>query len=278
MNDDAKGPDCFGGEDGLHSPAAAKLLAESALKVHPEGSALNPDVLEHEKASKAIEALRVQERAGFGVGRTGGATIAVSLDGLRHLLAENERMTRQVTELFEAASETRNNSLYRRVRAFHIKFGHPVRHTPTVPTDDEVRFRMSLILEEFRELFEACLDGSKLMTLKQSWECIRDAINGAYPYQRAEVRVLFEDFYDALLDLAYVIEGTHSVAGTMAEPGIAEVQRANMDKDPVYVAEKDATHARPDPRAKPRKPEGWTPPNIRAVLIAQGWTPPREAP
>ena len=77
-----------------------------------------------------------------------------------------------------------------------------------------------------------------------------------------------------------------------------------MAKDPVYVATKDAYHtlsagelpeelpdgARhafatrsgygpievptapvPDPKAKPKKPPGWTPPDVKKVLRAQGW-------
>lgn len=222
-------------------------------------------------AAKAIEAVREDERVGRGMMGACSSTLAVSHDGLRHLLAENERLTKQVTELQAAATKQKDGSLYRMVRRFHEKFGHPVRHTPTEPTEEELRFRLSLVTEEYFELLSAALNIPESAT-----HVIVDEMKATL--RRASIRFDFEAFYDALLDLAYVIEGTHAVCGTKAEPGLSEVQRANMSKDPVYVAEKDATHARPDPKAKPRKPEGWVPPDIRAVLVAQGWTPPKEEP
>lgn len=186
----------------------------------------------------------------------------------------------QVTSLQEAATNKTNASLYRVVRAFHVKFGHPVAHSPIVPDDEQMRFRAKLIGEEFLELLDGVFNWRGSMMRERLHSALRDAL------REAPVEVNLEELYDAMIDLAWVIEGTHAVCGTMAEPGIAEVARANTAKDPVYVAHKDAylgggepterdarLFGTPDPKAKPKKPAGWTPPDIRGVLVKLGWKP-----
>ncbi len=215
------------------------------------------------------------------------ASVSIDEGDLKRLLADRDEARAHVTALQAEATKARDRQLSIRVREFHAKFGHPVRTTPAVPRDEEVRFRLSLIAEEFIELLEACVDTSS--PERSKWEqlgqaasvAIREVINGA------PLAVDLPEAYDALLDIAYVVEGTHAVFGTTAEPGFAEVQRANMSKDPVYVRVKDCSHAgrsigagggdedaeEPDPKAKPRKPADWTPPDVRAVLVKQGWRP-----
>lgn len=188
--------------------------------------------------------------------------VMVNAGELRELLNENARLSKQVDEL--QASQTRlvENRLARQVRAFHAKFGHPIRTTPAVPSDEEVRFRLRLIGEEFVELLDACFDQGQPGSAGEVWRKLVETM---------KLDVKLPDVYDALLDLAYVIEGTHCAFGTNSELGMLEVQRANMAKDPVYVAAKDATHRAPDPMKKPTKPSDWKPPDMVAVLEAQGW-------
>lgn len=186
---------------------------------------------------------------------------------------ELEAAQRHVTDLQADATARQEASVYRTVRYFHAKFGHPVEHTPRVPEDDMVRFRMKLIAEEFRELFEATFDtptGHLAQELVGAWGKIEGAINGQYPYERAAVKVNFPEFVDALVDLGYVCEGTTAVCGVMLAPCHALVHGANMAKNAVQVAEKDEHH-KLGTRIKPMKPEGWKPPDIRGELIRQGW-------
>lgn len=75
--------------------------------------------------------------------------------------------------------------------------------------------------------------------------------------------------FDALLDLVYVAHGTAHLLGYPWPAGWAEVQRANMAKERASSAD--------DPRSKRGheldvvKPEGWTPPDIEAVLRLHGF-------
>lgn len=213
------------------------------------------------------------------------ALITVNASEHAALIAERDALRVQVTELQAAMTKMADRTLARRVRAFHQKFGHPVRWTPTVPPDAEVRFRLALILEEFEELLLSTLADPE----DHEWgdfDGIHEAVEAATAELRelirlAPVGVDLPEAYDALLDLGWVVEGTHAVIGTNADPGFEEVGRANMDKDPVYVALKDGFHGsnveerseRPDPTQKPRKPPGWRGPDIVGVLRAQGWRP-----
>lgn len=188
----------------------------------------------------------------------------------------------RVDELLRAASQREEASLARRVRAFHFKFGHPVRWTPAVPADEEARFRAALIAEEFLEFCAAVFETAGSRHARDAAQLVHEMV------KLAPIRVDLPEAYDALLDLAYVVEGTHAVFGTNAAPGLDEVHRANMTKDPVYVAHKDAFVAGQepvsgdalaraagllDPTQKPQKPVDWRGPDVVGVLRAQGWTP-----
>ncbi len=180
---------------------------------------------------------------------------------LADILNERSHLRKQVTELQAELGAKTEKSLYRTVGRFHQKFGHPVEHTPHVPEDAQVRFRLKLIAEEFIELLEACDIAQGITELR---ELVVKMIEGP-------VDVDLPEFVDAMGDLDWVVEGTRLVFGVLGEPVLREIERANMEKDPVYVATKDEHHRTPDPKAKPTKPAGWTPPNIAAVLERLGW-------
>lgn len=216
---------------------------------------------------------------------------------ITQLVSENRALRRQVDELQARMTAMVEGSRERTVRAFHVRFGHPVAHTPAVPTKEQVQFRLKLIAEEFFELLAACevwplasLDGGEEI---RAYEMVKDAIVGDF-----SGHVDLPELIDAMADLDYVVEGTRAVFGVLGEPIHAAVHAANMVKEPVYVAVKDAFAERdgtelppgarhavllrhgespvevPDPTAKPLKPDGWAPPNVERLLEDQGWKRP----
>lgn len=188
-------------------------------------------------------------------------TISISRDELNEILTENVRLRAQVQELHEHSTAMVNAQLSRQVRAFHEKYSHPTRSTPCVPTMKEVQFRLNLISEEFFELLAAC-------EIWPQWDGDED--DSGDPVHASEIIkaaimndfagcVDLPEFIDALADLSYVIEGTAAAMGVNMAPVLAEVQRANMSKEPNGSD------------AKPVKLPDWTPPDIAGVLVRQGW-------
>ncbi len=186
---------------------------------------------------------------------------------------EAERLQRQVTELQASMSTMVNNTLARRVRAFMVAIKHPVLHTPQVPPEDRVRLRLRLIAEEFIELLDASFagEGSFADRLGEDLKLVID---------RGHVKVNLVEFADALADIDYVVEGARAEFGINGGPVADEVHRSNMAKfwpcDVCGVAPclgckggKPTMVVRED--GKVLKPAGWTPPDIVAVLQAQGW-------
>jgi predicted HAD superfamily Cof-like phosphohydrolase len=180
--------------------------------------------------------------------------------GLGALLDENAQLRAQVTALQAHSAAMVSMQLSQQVRAFHAKYRHPTRSIPCVPEMKEVQFRLNLIAEEFFELLAACeiwphLDkGQHHPGEIHASEIIKNAIRDDFAGT-----VDLPEFVDALADLSYVIEGTAAAMGVNMTPVLAEVQRANMSKEPN------------GPDAKPVKLPDWTPPDIARVLIQQGW-------
>lgn len=150
--------------------------------------------------------------------------------------------------------EERERGLPDRVRAFHHRFGHPVRHVPKVPSEEEVRFRMALLIEEFVELLASVFGGGIDPERREEMDRALRAL------ENLPIRANLPELADALADLDYVIEGTRAVFGIDGEPIAAAVHAANMAKEP-------------NGSDKPTKPTGWKPPDIGALLIEQGWEP-----
>lgn len=116
------------------------------------------------------------------------------------------------------------------VRAFHEACNVPVLSEPTLP-EDRIALRLDILEEEVRE-FRAAIEA-------------RDIVQTA----------------DALADIIYVAAGTALEFGIPLEKVWAEVQRSNMAK---RCPETGKVLHRED--GKVLKPEGWTPPNIAAIL------------
>jgi predicted HAD superfamily Cof-like phosphohydrolase len=143
------------------------------------------------------------------------------------------------------------------VSEFHRAFDQPVLDTPTVPPDERVRLRLRLVLEEAFELIEACGGLRSPLSLKQ----LRDDV--FVLITRCGVKVDLVAAADALADLDYVVEGTRLEFGIDGAPIAAEVHRSNMAK--VWP---DGSVKKNDD-GKVLKPDGWTPPDIRAELVKQ---------
>jgi len=101
------------------------------------------------------------------------------------------------------------------VAEFHKTFRHPILETPTIPSADRCRLRVSLLAEELRELEEAIEN--------------RDMVEIA----------------DALCDLQYVLSGAVLEFGLKDKFSdlFDEVQRSNMSKACKTEEEARATQA-----------------------------------
>jgi len=146
-------------------------------------------------------------------------------------------------------------NLREQVHEFHVAMGAPNGTTPSVPPDERVWLRLSLISEEFFELLEAA--GISPSTTDGMQALLRMAA----PYG---LSVDLPTFVDAMADLDYVVEGTRLEFGVDGAPIAAAVHAANMAKAGGPVRED----------GKRLKPPGWTPPDIEGELRKQGWTEP----
>lgn len=123
----------------------------------------------------------------------------------------------------------RRQSLRAMVREFFATFSVDMPESPAFPSQEVVAFRCGMIWEEYQELVTAIGN--------------RDLVGVA----------------DAVADILYTTEGLALAFGIDTGPVLAEVHRSNLAKLGGPVRED----------GKILKPEGWTPPNIEAVLMAQ---------
>jgi predicted HAD superfamily Cof-like phosphohydrolase len=170
-------------------------------------------------------------------------------------------VTDREQELLEAntrfAEERRGVDLHGMVRQFHRAGGYPVRHSPVVPNDDELRFRFRLIAEEFFEQFDACFQGAlQRQLVADAKDKIRQVLDIG-PVGAVDLAVLV----DAWADLKYVVVGSEVTFGVDGNAVFRVVQEANMRKF--------GPGAYRDANDKAQKPPGWTPPDIEGELERQ---------
>jgi predicted HAD superfamily Cof-like phosphohydrolase len=134
-----------------------------------------------------------------------------------------------------ACIASKRKTMLGRVREFHKRFDcYTASDGVSLPPEDVMELRRSLIAEEFWELMDAMG---------------RDDL---------------VDVADAIVDLHYVLSGTSLVYGLPEDAVFDEVHRSNMSK-----AEPDGTvHRRAD--GKILKAARWTPPDIAGVLARHG--------
>jgi len=99
------------------------------------------------------------------------------------------------------------------VAEFHRTFKHPVLESPTIPSEDRCKLRVSLIAEELKELEEAIEDNDMV------------------------------EIADALCDIQYVLSGAvlEFGLGDKFRALFDEVQRSNMSKTCQSMEEAEAT-------------------------------------
>ena len=131
------------------------------------------------------------------------------------------------------------------VATFHVVTETPIGEIPAWPSDARIELRVDLIKEEvIHELLPAI---SRL-----------DLVETA----------------DAIVDSIYVLIGAALEFGIPVGSVWAAVQTANMSKAVEDEDGKRRVIRRDD--GKILKPEGWTPPDIREILLAAGWVPTEE--
>jgi len=137
--------------------------------------------------------------------------------------------------------------------------GIPYSTIPTRPSRDVICLRADLLVEETIETLEAM--GAYPGEIARLKLAASAAINSIETSAFNMVKVA-----DGLADVDYINEGTRLTFGIHGEPVEREVHRTNMAKRGGPV--------RAD--GKRLKPEGWTPPDIRGILLSQGWDPTTE--
>jgi predicted HAD superfamily Cof-like phosphohydrolase len=135
------------------------------------------------------------------------------------------------------------------VRDFHEAMDIPVVETPSVPSDERVRLRASLIAEEFFETM-AAMFGEHCPNLAEAQGEV------TYAIENNRVRVDLVELADGLCDLDYVVAGTRLEFGIPGEEVLAEVHAANMRKT--------GGPLRAD--GKRLKPPGWVGPDVAGVI------------
>jgi predicted HAD superfamily Cof-like phosphohydrolase len=150
------------------------------------------------------------------------------------------------------------STICQQVEEFHRKFEQPILTTPQIPSEERIRHRLRLVAEEFFEFLAACHVYPSMPA-----NYVMDAVKN--DIEKAALKIDMVELADALGDLDYVVEGTRVEFGINGAPIAAEIQRSNMAK--VFVPSKNGEGT------KPRKPEGWTPPDVAGELKKQGWVP-----
>lgn len=141
-----------------------------------------------------------------------------------------------------------DQSPYEMVRDFHEAFGHPVETKPSADVDDNTRdLRVRLIQEEFEEFCTAVYG-------KEVWVTVD--VQPSSTVAKPDI----VEAADALADMVYVIAGAALVYGVDLDAVFDVVHKSNMaklgpDGKPIYRED-----------GKVMKPEGWTPPDVAAVL------------
>lgn len=180
---------------------------------------------------------------------------------IEELERENATLTARVQEIIDSQSrlvaDHRAGDIHYQVAEFHGAFGYPVRSVPEVPEYSEIDLRVRLVTEEFCEFLFAIFNSYG----GGCWvDDIRETLQKLAAHQRQAVNM--GDLADALADLDYVIEGTRLTFGIPGKAIAKEVHRSNMAKRGGEYVE-----------GKLQKPPGWTPPDIRRVLVEHGWVP-----
>jgi predicted HAD superfamily Cof-like phosphohydrolase len=165
----------------------------------------------------------------------------------------------EITDAIQAASNEqlercRAHDRQRDVARFMRKFGQHEEPRPGFPPQDVLDMRVRLIAEEFCEFLHACGYGFYVSIDRNAQPSVFCRAQDGEPRNLPAAA-------DGLIDMEYVILGTHVAMGIDSNPLWAAVQAANMSKEGGATRED----------GKIMKPEGFQPPDIAACLRCQGW-------
>jgi len=143
------------------------------------------------------------------------------------------------------------------VEEFMVAAKQEIKTSPGAPSDDVIRLRAKLIVEEVFELLEALFDPDNKSDLGVAHAAALKLIESPIKVDMVEVA-------DACGDIDYVTEGLRLAFGINGKPIADEVQRTNMEKfgEGSWVRESDG---------KQMKPPGWKAPDILKFLKEQGY-------
>ena len=147
------------------------------------------------------------------------------------------------------------------VNEFMEKFGQHIGDTPGFPPQEVLDLRVKLMAEEFAEMLDAGGYPFELRICKTTgglWEHYESNLFGDESFDGHTPN--FPAFIDALLDLEYVILGTHVTCGVDPQPIWERVHASNMLTQPAA-----------DKHSKITKPADWAAPDIAGALREQGW-------
>lgn len=172
---------------------------------------------------------------------------------VRRLQAREQELLETNTRLVE---ELRQSDRRQMVREGFVAFDQELPERVGVPSDEQVRFRVRLVAEEFFELLASCFEETEEDDAQFALLHAMKAIDGGH------ICINLAEAIDASVDLGYVAEGFSIAFGVDSRPMWREVQRANLEK---FNGPKRASDG------KREKPEGWKPPDIEGELRKQGW-------
>jgi len=145
------------------------------------------------------------------------------------------------------------------VEEFMVAAKQEIKTSPGAPSDDVIRLRAKLVVEETFELLEALFKTEADDRFYSDIKSSLSVVMNNYP-----IRVDMVEVADACGDIDYVTEGLRLAFGINGKPIADEVQRTNMEKfgEGSWVRESDG---------KQMKPPGWKAPDILKLLKEQGY-------
>ena len=161
------------------------------------------------------------------------------------------------------------------VSEFHRMIDAPINTIPMVPTEDRIRLKLNLIMEEVLELLYAVYcrgdlrDAFELREGRREFASIKQKVEVFLRYTKIDLDIA--DVANALANLDYVVESARLEFGINGLPIADEVHRATWAVYGLNMA-KAGGFKRAD--GKYMKPEWWTPPDVAGELVKQGWKKP----
>lgn len=150
------------------------------------------------------------------------------------------------------------------IAEFYDKFALPSPSSPVVPPDDQVSMRLNFLLEELKELAEAC--DYKLHDGKFHRKCTLERPTGCADCDmHCHQWVVKDAALDALVDLLYVLMGTVKQFGlaNVFDEAWRRIHQANMRKIRVRRLEDSKRGSGWDVV----KPSDWEHPELGDLLI-----------